>query len=466
MMEGGSSIGASSGTLPVGESMTGVESTATTEVILTQAQATALIMEVVRYGGKVEVERHGLWREVAATVGLPYHSDADVERLLTQASTLRGAAGPTWEERERERQKPKKEPTALVAAVTAPPAAALPTPVPIPVAVAESISNESGGEQPAARVEAPASVVTTEATDGTEPASRNAVVATPAAETTTAPVALAVVPTETIDGGGQTSKTTAKGKEKGNNKTDTAAAAEAEAEEAGGNNAKEKKRKKKKKDGKGAESAEPEEKGDVFTVEKIVGKRKRRGKVEYLIKWEGYPEASNTWEKQEDVFCTELIQAFEADLQARSAKRKRKSTGDAKPTTAGGETEKPQTTSASSVSTADDDELLNQPNTDGMDLQDTSEGIGSPKAKRPRTSTASDTKTTTEATEAKVGFDFGDELENILGIQRSKDGFLCAYVSWLGKDDCSYVPTQLIALKSPQKLIAFYESHIQFDTRQ
>ncbi len=29
-----------------------------------------------------------------------------------------------------------------------------------------------------------------------------------------------------------------------------------------------------------------------------------QGKVEYLIKWEGYPEASNTWEKQEDVFCT------------------------------------------------------------------------------------------------------------------------------------------------------------------
>jgi len=117
-------------------------------------------------------------------------------------------------------------------------------------------------------------------------------------------------------------------------------------------------------------------------------------------------------------------------------------------------------------------------------------------AKRPRKST--DTNTTTEATEAKVGFDFGDELENILGIQRSKDGFLCAYVSWyaspptlhllrlyglpflifmfiffivtlsrLGKDDCSYVPTQLIALKAPQKLIAFYESHIQFDsTRQ
>ncbi len=324
-----------------------------------------------------QVERHGLWREVAATVGLPYHSDADVERLLTQASTLRGAAGPTWEERERERQKPKKEPTALVAPVTAPPAAALPTPVPIPVAVAESTSIESGGEQAAARVEAPAGVVTTEATGGAEPASRSAVAATPAAETTTAPAAMTVVPTETTDGGGQTSKTTAKGKEKGNNKTATAAEAEAEeAEEAGGNNAKEKKRKKKqnKKDSKGAEIAEPVQcdSSDLqqrearrcsigltsFVCRAVQCRRKRRtcsrwrrswargsegyraapnsccyccycvcvwrspwcsrlcvacawrahattqGKVEYLIKWEGYPEASNTWEKQEDVFCT------------------------------------------------------------------------------------------------------------------------------------------------------------------
>jgi hypothetical protein len=45
--------------------------------------------------------------------------------------------------------------------------------------------------------------------------------------------------------------------------------------------------------------------------------------------------------------------------------------------------------------------------------------------------------------------------------------FFIVTLSRLGKDDCSYVPTQLVALKAPQKLIAFYESHIQFDsTRQ
>lgn len=52
---------------------------------------------------RVQVERHSLWKEIAETVGFEYKSDADVERLLTQAAALRGAAGPTWEDRERER---------------------------------------------------------------------------------------------------------------------------------------------------------------------------------------------------------------------------------------------------------------------------------------------------------------------------------------------------------------------------
>lgn len=35
-----------------------------------------------------------------------------------------------------------------------------------------------------------------------------------------------------------------------------------------------------------------------------------------------------------------------------------------------------------------------------------------------------------EEGDPKVGFDYGDEIENILGIQKSKEGFLVAYVSW------------------------------------
>jgi chromobox protein 5 len=189
-----------------------------------------------------------------------------------------------------------------------------------------------------------------------------------------------------------------------------------------------------------ANTEEPEV--NVYTVEKIVGKRKRRGKVEYLIKWEGYPDTSNTWEKEEDVFCTELIQTYENGLLEKS-KRKRK---------------QPK-----------DEEGDSENNKSGVDATGNTLH-NSPKAKRPRKSAIADPKKKEETTElgeaeaeeVKVGFEFGDEIENILGIQKTKNGFLCAYVSWLGKDDCSYVPTQLIAVKSPQKLIAFYESHISF----
>ncbi len=34
----------------------------------------------------------------------------------------------------------------------------------------------------------------------------------------------------------------------------------------------------------------------TFIVEKILDKRVKGSKVEYLVKWEGYSEADNTWE--------------------------------------------------------------------------------------------------------------------------------------------------------------------------
>jgi len=55
----------------------------------------------------------------------------------------------------------------------------------------------------------------------------------------------------------------------------------------------------------------------VYTVEKIAGKKVKRGKVYYYIKWEGYPESQNTWELADDVFCKELVEEFEAQLKSK-----------------------------------------------------------------------------------------------------------------------------------------------------
>jgi len=40
---------------------------------------------------------------------------------------------------------------------------------------------------------------------------------------------------------------------------------------------------------------------EEYEVEKILGKRKRQGGVEYLIKWAGYDNSQNTWEPEENL---------------------------------------------------------------------------------------------------------------------------------------------------------------------
>ena len=56
--------------------------------------------------------------------------------------------------------------------------------------------------------------------------------------------------------------------------------------------------------------SEESETAQVFIVEKVVSKRKSKaGKTEYLIKWQGYQEADNTWEPADNV-SDDLIKEF------------------------------------------------------------------------------------------------------------------------------------------------------------
>ena len=59
----------------------------------------------------------------------------------------------------------------------------------------------------------------------------------------------------------------------------------------------------------------------IFEVEKILAKRRRDDENEYLIKWKGYDrEEDNTWEKQENLVCDQMLRCFEEDH--KSDKRK------------------------------------------------------------------------------------------------------------------------------------------------
>ncbi|KAK6919826.1 Chromo domain [Dillenia turbinata] len=65
-----------------------------------------------------------------------------------------------------------------------------------------------------------------------------------------------------------------------------------------------------------------------FEVEAIRRRRVRKGELQYLIKWRGWPEAANTWEPLENLLtCMDVVDAFEDRLKSKnkpSRKRKRK----------------------------------------------------------------------------------------------------------------------------------------------
>jgi len=148
----------------------------------------------------------------------------------------------------------------------------------------------------------------------------------------------------------------------------------------------------------------------VFIVEKIVNRRvgpNRR--VEYLVKWKGYPDSDNTWEPQQNLSesCPLLIDEFEIKFnetnpapaaQQRSRKRKRK-------------------------------------------------GIG-----------ASTTGARKQTKPANIL-----EIEEILGATDCS-GELMFYVKFKGTDEKDIIPSKVANHQNPQAVIKYYESIISMDT--
>ncbi|EAT33624.1 AAEL014098-PA [Aedes aegypti] len=62
----------------------------------------------------------------------------------------------------------------------------------------------------------------------------------------------------------------------------------------------------------------------VYAAERIMKKRVRAGKVEYLVKWKGWSTRHNTWEPEENILDERLIDIFERSLRGNSTPKRKK----------------------------------------------------------------------------------------------------------------------------------------------
>lgn len=151
---------------------------------------------------------------------------------------------------------------------------------------------------------------------------------------------------------------------------------------------------------------------EEYSVEKVLNRRMRNGKVEYFLKWKGYSSDDNTWEPEENLDCPDLISAFE-DARKKSESEKKNGKDD----------RKRKGTSPS-------------PNDKSQ----------SAKKKSPE--------------EKKVaGFDRGLEPEKILGATDSS-GQLMFLMKWKDTDEADLVPSTQANIKCPQIVIKFYEERL------
>uniref|UniRef100_A0A1A9US80 Chromo domain-containing protein n=1 Tax=Glossina austeni TaxID=7395 RepID=A0A1A9US80_GLOAU len=144
---------------------------------------------------------------------------------------------------------------------------------------------------------------------------------------------------------------------------------------------------------------------EEFYVERIEDKRINYGKVEYYLKWRGYPRSENTWEPVDNLNCPDLVAAYEESLKNKKH-------------------------------------------------------IMKPPSSVPRNKSTAKEKAVEDN---KSGFDRGLEPERILGVSNAS-GELKFLMKWSGREEADFVSAKQANVICPRIVIQFYEERITWHT--
>lgn len=163
-----------------------------------------------------------------------------------------------------------------------------------------------------------------------------------------------------------------------------------------------------------------------FVVEKVIDKRIRQGKVEYLLKWRGYDSDDNTWEPKDNLQCSDLVEAYEKDHQKPKVPIVSKGKGKRIASEKREPAKKRKVTSDSGSEAAS--KVINS-----VKIEDINDDVNP--------------------------IEEGWTADNILGATEI-DGHIHFLIQWKESDRADLVPSKIANEKWPQTVIRFYEERV------
>lgn len=209
-----------------------------------------------------------------------------------------------------------------------------------------------------------------------------------------------------------------------------------------------------------------EEETEEYIVEKVLSKRRKRGRIEYLLKWKGYPDSENSWEPCVSIkdTCQELIDEYEKEHGGDETEQV-----DSKRSTPKGKRgpKKPRVDD-SGDSDGKSSEKRSQPLPDATTEKQKTE---KPKTEKPKTEKQKTEKQKTEKEGKLAALKEMDQLledpdvrvESIVKIGRMKDNeYLIALVRLDTRPKPVAVSWSVLKERHPQVVIRHFENMVQF----
>jgi len=200
-------------------------------------------------------------------------------------------------------------------------------------------------------------------------------------------------------------------------------------------------------------SSEVEEQEEEYSVETILDKRIRNGKVEYLLKWYGYSDLENTWEPAKNLYCEDLIIDFEEKLKQEKKKTQLESSRNC---TLSSSTITSCVSSDAGPSKESKRSCPTKIKAEEYDISDKTDEIENAiNFNDEQNSVSEDMINDDDQNEAPT-----EKIpEKIIGATNAKD-HLMFILKYKGIDECDLIPSTEANLMCPQIVIQFYENRL------